>query len=329
MARIVACDRTRSRASAQSREIIDRRFSFRQYVHDLLAYGDEPLPRVTVVVPNYNYAAYIEGRLKSICAQTVPVYELVVLDDASSDDSVNRIRTFLADCKIPSNLVVNKMNSGSVFRQWLRGVELARGDFVWIAEADDLADPDFLAGVMPGFGRSDVVMSYCQSRQMDGDGKILCEHYLDYVADLDAERWKEPYVAEGREEIAKALYLKNTIPNVSGAVFRRDALFDTLTIHKQEITSYRNAGDWVAYLRLLERGAVAYCPHSRNSHRRHQSSVTMGNFNLPHLQEIVRVQNDTIRRHRLGADATAQAAHYADMLARQFGVSSEYAGAER
>jgi glycosyltransferase involved in cell wall biosynthesis len=323
MNRILASERARTRASTQGREIIDRRFSFRQYVHDLLACGGEPLPRITVVVPNYNYATYIEGRLKSICAQTVPVYELIVLDDVSSDDSVSRIRAFLADCRIPSSLVANKKNSGSVFRQWLRGVELARGDFVWIAEADDLADPDFLAEVMPGFARSDVVMSYCQSRQMDGAGNILCEHYLDYVADIDAQRWKEPYVAEGREEIAKALYLKNTIPNVSGVMFRRDALLTTLRAHQQEILSYRNAGDWVTYVRLLETGSVAFSPRSLNSHRRHQASVTVANSNLPHLQEIVRVQNDTILRHHLDDEATAQAAHYVEKLTRQFGVCTK------
>lgn len=320
MDRILANGDARRRASAQGQAIIDRRFSFRQYVHDLLVNGGEDLPRVSVVVPNYNYAAYIEGRLQSVCKQTVPVYELIVLDDASADDSVSRVGNFLADCKIPSNLVVNQQNSGSVFRQWLRGVELARGDFVWIAEADDLADRDFLAEVMPAFARPDVVMSYCQSRQMDHEGNILCDHYLDYVSDIDAERWKEPYVVDGREEIAKALYLKNTIPNVSGVVFRRGALLKTLRTHQKEIMSYRNAGDWVTYVRLLENGSVAFSPRSLNSHRRHQTSVTVGNFDRRHLEEIVKVQKDTIARHELGETTVARSSNYARRLAKQFGI---------
>lgn len=309
--------------SARGQDIIDRRYSFRQYVHDLLVLGGEDKPRVSVIVPNYNYAAYIESRLQSICDQTMPIYELIVLDDASSDDSARRIGAFLANCKIPSNLVVNGQNSGSVSRQWLRGVEMARGDFVWIAEADDLADPDFLAEVLPAFSRPDVVLSYCQSRQIDDAGTILCEHYLDYVADIDPDRWKQPYIADGREEIATALYLKNTIPNVSGVVFRREALLETLLAHKQEIMSYRNAGDWVTYVRLLERGAVAFSPRSLNSHRRHQTSVTVGNFNLPHLREIAKVQNEMLARHRLNDDASAKAANYVRKLAKQFRVSAD------
>ncbi|TGV96003.1 glycosyltransferase family 2 protein, partial [Mesorhizobium sp. M2D.F.Ca.ET.145.01.1.1] len=131
--------------------------------------------------PNYNYARYLGARLNSIADQTTRPYELIVLDDASTDESVQVIEQFLADCDIPCRLVVNAQNSGSVFRQWMRGVEMARGDYVWIAEADDLADPGFLAELLPAFERDEVVMSYCQSRQIDGAGRVLSEHYLDYV----------------------------------------------------------------------------------------------------------------------------------------------------
>ncbi|WP_439501965.1 glycoside hydrolase family 99-like domain-containing protein [Aminobacter ciceronei] len=304
------------------RAIIEREFSFRHYLDDLMALAGSQLPRVSVVVPNYNYARYISERLASIAAQTVAPYELIVLDDASTDASVAAIDEFLADCPIPSTRVVNRENSGSVFRQWQRGVEMARGDFVWIAEADDLADPEFLSELLPAFARADVVMSYCQSRQMDGRGKVLSEHYLDYVADIDHERWTRPYVAEGREEIAQSLHVKNTIPNVSAVLFRRDALQAMLAAHGEEIASFRHAGDWVAYLRLLESGALAFSPKSRNSHRRHQGSVTVGNFNLGQLREIVQVQRDTIRRFQLGASAKAASERYAQRLYEQFGLAT-------
>lgn len=320
MDRILGDRQRLAHAASAGKGIIDHRFSFPQYVHDLLFHGGEPLPRVSVVVPNYNYAAYIDARLKSVSQQTVPIYELIVLDDKSTDDSVGHIRTFLADNTVPSTFVVNESNSGSVFRQWLRGVEMARGDFVWIAEADDLADPGFLAEVMPAFERKDVVMSYCQSRQMDSEGNILCEHYLDYVADLDPERWKKAYVASGDEEIRKALFLKNTIPNVSAVVFRREALLETLRQHETEITSYRNAGDWVAYIRLLEKGGVAFSPRSLNSHRRHQSSVTIGNSNLQHLQEIIKVQKQAIEMYGLGKNFYDKSNAYSKIIAKQFGI---------
>jgi O-antigen biosynthesis protein len=294
----------------------------RHYLHDLLHLAGTPLPRVSVVVPNYNYGHYLADRLASIARQTVAPYEIIVLDDGSTDASVAVIEQSLARLDAASVLIRNEQNSGSAFRQWMRGVELARGDFVWIAEADDLADPVFLAEVLPAFERPDVVLSYCQSRQMDADGRILSEHYLDYVADLDRERWTLPYVADGRDEIARGLFVKNTIPNVSAVLFRRDVLHRTLVAHAQEITSFRYAGDWVAYLRLLEQGAIAFSPRARNSHRRHAASLTVANFTIGQLREIVHVQQDTITRHRLGDRARAGAAAYAQRLYQQFGLAT-------
>jgi glycosyltransferase involved in cell wall biosynthesis len=311
-----------TRLADRGKEIIDTEFRFRHYLFDLARLAGNPIPTVSVIVPNYNYARYILERLESIAQQTVPIYELIVLDDASTDNSVEIIRDFLAHCSIPARLVVNEDNSGSVFRQWQHGVELAQGDFVWIAEADDLADNEFLEEVLPAFSDSNVVMSYSQSRQMDSDGKVLCQHYLDYVSDIDRGRWTRPYISSGREEISKALFIKNTIPNVSGVVFRRETLRQVLLDAGAEIFSYRNAGDWIVYLRLLERGAIAYSPRSLNSHRRHQGSVTIGSFNLSQLQEIVRVQTDTIRRHELGAPAVARADGYAQKLYEQFGLAT-------
>jgi glycosyltransferase involved in cell wall biosynthesis len=298
-------------------------FSFRHYLFDLASIAGRPLPKVSVVVPNYNYARYIRERLESIERQTLPPYELIVLDDASPDDSVDVIQAFLAGCDVPAKLVVNESNSGSVFRQWQKGVEMARGEFVWIAEADDLADPEFLETTLAAFADPDVVLSYTQSRQMDGEGRILCENYLDYVSDIDPDRWTKPYVASGREEIARALYLKNTIPNVSGVVFRRNELRRALAEHGDEIVSFRNAGDWVVYLRLLEQGSVAYNPRSLNSHRRHGQSVTIGNFNLRQLREITEVQQRAILRHELGDAAIAQADRYAQKLYMQFELATD------
>jgi glycosyltransferase involved in cell wall biosynthesis len=305
------------------RDIVEREFSFRHYLHDVLEMAGRPLPRVSVIVPNYNYAAYITERLASIGSQTIAPYELIVLDDASSDQSVGRIRDFLETSPIPSTLVINETNSGSVFRQWQRGVEMARGEFVWIAEADDLADPEFLAELLSAFSRPDVVMSYCQSRQIDGDGRVLSEHYLDYVSDIDREHWTRPYIVEGREEIASALHIKNTIPNVSAVLFRREALAAVLDGHAAEIQSHRHAGDWVTYLHLMEQGAIAFSPRSLNSHRRHQRSVTVGNFNMRQLSEIVRVQRTAISRYGLGPTAELDANRYAQTLYEQFGLATE------
>ncbi|MBC9227312.1 glycosyltransferase [Aeromicrobium sp. 636] len=308
---------------ALGRQIVQDEFRFSDYLFDLTTLAGMDLPRVSVVVPNYNYGHLLYARLESIAAQTLPVYEVIVLDDASTDDSLAVLEEFARTSSMPVRLVVNETNSGSVFRQWRAGVELAAGDFVWVAEADDLSHPDFLQRVTEAFADPDVVMSYCQSKILDVHGNVVASDYLDYVADLGAARWSEPYCHDGTDEIRSALYLKNTVPNVSTAVFRREAWLETLCKHGDEIVGHRNAGDWVAYLRLLERGRIAFVPESLNLHRRHDQGVTMSSFNLDHLRQIVSVQRDTIRRYGLGEQEQAMAATYAQSLYLQFGLATE------
>jgi len=107
---------------------------------------------------------------------------------------------------------------------------------------------------------------------------------------------------------------------VSAVVFRRVAIHEVLRKHGEEILSYRNAGDWVVYIRIHELGAIAFNPKSLNVHRRHQSSVTIGNSNQRHFDEIVKVQTDTLRRFNLGSAAEAKAKAYADKVAAHFGL---------
>src|SRR5262249_11454388 len=158
--------------------------SFRTYVFDLLAHGEVAPPRVSVVIPNYNYARYLPERLATISRQSLPVYEIIVLDDASTDDSVEVVERLEAELDIDIRVVRNAANSGSVFRQWALGVRLVRGDYVWLAEADDLADPDFLRMVLPAFDDPKVVLSYSQSKQIDAAGNVVNDNYLEYTSDV-------------------------------------------------------------------------------------------------------------------------------------------------
>ncbi len=100
------------------------------------------MPVVSTIVPNYNHARFLPQRLDSILAQTFKDYELIVLDDASTDNSREVLERYARQA--PIQLVFNGTNSGSPFIQWRKGAELARGEYLWIAESDDYADPRLL-----------------------------------------------------------------------------------------------------------------------------------------------------------------------------------------
>jgi glycosyltransferase involved in cell wall biosynthesis len=312
----------RAKIAERERALIASEYGFRPYVLDLLAQTMLARPKVSAIVPNYNYARYLRERLQSIADQTLPVYEILVLDDASTDDSLAVLESLQATFEVPIRVVSARSNSGSVFRQWLRGVELARGDFVWIAEADDLADHQFLERVLPPLAAGEAVMSYAQSRQIDDAGRVLANDYLDYVGEFDAARWSAPFSSTLDEELDHGFAVKNTIPNVSAAVFERRALHDALSQAIDDITSYRIAGDWLAYLHVLERGRLAFVPESLNLHRRHASSVTLGGDLFPHLREVMRVQQYIRQSYPISDQARTQAREYAERLHRQFGLES-------
>jgi glycosyltransferase involved in cell wall biosynthesis len=303
--------------------LIREHFSFQKYVFDLLSLADYNVPRVSVIVPNFNYARYLTERLSSVVNQAHPIYEILFLDDASSDESVSIARNLLEAQSIPYKIVLNDVNSGSVFSQWKKGVDLADGDYVWIAEADDSTDAGFLAEAMKGFHEPDVVLSYCESKQMDEDGRILADNYLEYVADIDADRWHRHFVNEGSAEISQALSIKNTIPNVSGVVFRKDRLQSVLNEHMPSIRTFRVAGDWLVYVLLLRNGKLAFSPRSLNKHRRHSRGVTIGSFDESQFNEIRRMQLLISEEFDIPPHAATTARRYLHQLTKQFGLVSD------
>lgn len=106
-------------------------------------------PLVSIIVPNYNHAKFLNQRLDSIFNQTFKDFEVIFLDDKSPDNSVGILNSYQDD-RI-THRVYNTTNSGSPFKQWKKGLELAKGDLIWIAESDDFADITFLEKMLPIF----------------------------------------------------------------------------------------------------------------------------------------------------------------------------------
>src|SRR5206468_9731239 len=105
------------------------------------------MPTVSVVVPNYNHARYLRRRIDSILSQTYQDFELILLDDSSTDNSREILDSYLDNAKV--RIEYNDKNSGTVFKHWNKGVRMACGQYIWMAESDDYADPRFLARMVP------------------------------------------------------------------------------------------------------------------------------------------------------------------------------------
>ena len=223
-------------------------------------------------MPNFNHAPYLEERLRSIFRQTYPPHEVLFLDDASSDESVEVARRLASDSPVPFRLVLNESNSGSTFRQWLKGIDMAEGDLVWIAESDDTCRPEMLERLVPEFLDPEVTLAYCQSAIIGPDGRRYAEDYLSVTEDLSPTRWRYRYSVPGAVEVALALSQRNTIPNASAVVFRKPGVLE----ERKDLETLRLGGDWLFYAMRIRRGKISYLPASLNDHRHHDRSVRSG-----------------------------------------------------
>lgn len=249
--------------------------------------------KVSVIVPNYNHSAFLHERLNTIYQQTYQNFEVILLDDCSTDNSVDVLREFEQRYPDKTKLVVNEKNSGGVFHQWKKGLELASGDLVWIAESDDYSSKNFLETLVPFFKNEAVSVAYSQTIFVRGAEAEPVWSIQEYLTDIDAERWRHPFVETGHEIVKAAFALKNIIPNVSSAVFRN--LDDFEVFHDPQWMKMRTCGDWILYLHLIRGGMLAYSPQATNYYRLHDSNTSVSSykndvFYLEHEQVAKTVQ---------------------------------------
>jgi len=311
------CHLLAGEASGQSKSVP----TLQRYNLDLL-HELNGFPRISVVVPNYNYERYLVPRLDSIFHQSFPIYEVIVLDDASSDGSVGAARAYSERTGNEFELIVNARNSGSVFHQWKAAAERSEGDLLWIAEADDLAESCFLNELAPVFKDPDVTLAFSQSQQIDEDGNLLAENYLDYTKDI-SDRWSETYGNDGTKEIGESFVVKNVIPNVSAVVFQRKALIKAFADMGDKLFTYKVAGDWLVYLHVLVQGKMHYDATSLNRHRRHTNSVTHTLDGRRHFEEVCELQGIAGSLSSPTPETLAIAAAYIEYLRGHFGLLNE------
>lgn len=260
---------------------------------------------VTAILPNYNYVKYIDDRIDEILAQTYPVSEIVILDDASNDGSVQKINQRVADLreKYPDLNIqtkFNKKNSGNVFAQWAKGINLANSDYIWITEMDDSAKPKFLEKLMKPLNDEGVVLAYSNSKLVNQNNKPLIKDNLRKIKDFFRKKHSfGSYTISGEKEINKNLALYNSIPNVSAVVLKNRSVLDD---YLKEAKKYKLSGDWYFYLRVVEDGKIHYCSKKLNIHRIHEKSVTKKTNLCERFKEMQRVHEYAIKNCNLSDD---------------------------
>lgn len=141
-----------------------------------------PAPLVTVIMPAYRAEAYIEAAVRSVMAQSLTDWELLILDDCSGDNTA-AIAHALAREDGRIRVLRNEENMG-VARTRNRGMDLARGEYIALLDSDDVWHPEKLARQIALLEQTDADLCYCSYAIVDAKG-VPCRP--DYMVPPEAD----------------------------------------------------------------------------------------------------------------------------------------------
>jgi glycosyltransferase involved in cell wall biosynthesis len=214
---------------------------------------------VSVIVPNYNHAGFLPLRMQSILDQKFQDFEIIILDDCSTDNSREVLEQYRNHPKV-SHLIYNTVNSGVPFKQWAKGIALAKGKYIWIAESDDYASDTFLHKLTSlAQQNANAGIIFSNSNWVNDSGELGKSLSL----------YSQSFTHQGSEEL-KILFKYNTIQNASAALIRLDLAKSCLT----GIENFRSCGDWLFYIRILQHSDLVYTAEKLNNFRWYHNNTS-------------------------------------------------------
>lgn len=231
-------------------------------------------PLVTVAIPNYNHEVFLKERIDSVLNQSFTDFEVLILDDCSSDDSQAVIASYQDHPKVTATLV-NDHNSGSLFKQWEKAIAMAKGKYLWIAESDDLAHQDFLKVTVKALqDHSKAALVFTDSIVIDTNGvhgtKASETHKY-----LMSMRTAEVTMIPAKERTFDYIISDLIIWNASAVLFKIDALRE---VDRPQLKTFKNAGDLFTYLSLALKYDLVYLNKPLNYFRQHEQNTTQSNI---------------------------------------------------
>jgi len=247
--------------------------------------------KISVIVPNYNYEKFLYKRIYSILAQTTKIHEVIILDDCSEDNSRVMIDEIVEKLNPYINIkkIYNEQNSGGAFKQWEKGFEMAVGDYVWIAEADDCCNKNLLKNIVkPIYKNKDIYISYADTAFINADDIIFLKSIKSEIDIRNTKHWDKNYINKGIDEIFNYSFLNCTIANVSSCIIKNGKYNDAFS----KAIQYRQSGDWIFYVNIIKNGYISYINKPLNYYRVHGNNITSTMKKHKHLEEIKQIHNE-------------------------------------
>jgi glycosyltransferase involved in cell wall biosynthesis len=225
---------------------------------------------VSVIIPNYNHVKFLQERIESVLNQTSNHYELILLDDFSTDGSQDIIKNYSNHSRV-SHTSLNDANTGSPFSQWAKGIRIAKFDWIWIAESDDIAEPTFLERLIEKItSEKGIGLAYSDScffgSGHDGQSTSITKNKF-----FNTSKWTSDYIVSGKEELKNNLSEICTINNASACIFNKNLVLNEL----KTLEKYKTCGDWYLYQVIASKAKIAYVSQTLNKIRIHGANTSI------------------------------------------------------
>ena len=220
---------------------------------------------VSVIIPNYNHARYLDERIQTVLNQTYQNFELIILDDCSTDNSKEIIEKYRQNPHV-CHILYNEQNSGKIFSQWQKGINNANGELIWIAESDDKCCPELLEKLVREFQKNEnLVVAFCKTVFFSDNG------YEEFTRTIDAEKKSHFTNVEFVSQ-----YMSRGCPmlNASACIFKKETAKGIDNLYMD----FKGAGDRLFWTLMCECGDVAVVNEYLNYMRQHPNNSTKRNF---------------------------------------------------
>jgi glycosyltransferase involved in cell wall biosynthesis len=207
-------------------------------------------PSVSVIIPTYNYARFLTEAAESVLGQTFSDLELIIVDDGSTDNTVDVVRPYLSDDRVH---YIHQENRGlSAARN--RGIRESRGEFIALLDADDVWFPSKIEKQVRLMGESpDVGLVYCKAENVSEKGDALPGVPVPHKENIT---YKD------------LMYFPLTNPS---CVFIRKRIFDEVGLFDESFTHLEDSNMWIRILRYYR---SAYVDEVLVKIRKHPKSIS-------------------------------------------------------
>jgi glycosyltransferase involved in cell wall biosynthesis len=227
-----------------------------------------PESETLVLVPSYRHGKFLKERIDSILNQTYKDYHLLVIDDASPDNSAEILEQYRHNANV--TIYCREKNSGSPFTAWGDALAQAKSEFIWIAESDDVAEPRFLERAVTSLkAGKNLSFYYCHSWIISEFGDIIGHTTAYLKTQFPKMNWSREQCISGIEFNNICQIFGQALPNMSSSVIKIDAFRKSFD---KNFDRYRLAADWEFVARLASQGDVMFSPVSDNKFRKHTAT---------------------------------------------------------